>query len=633
MNQPRQSAAKTSASATKAAGNSQGAALPRVSMDIPYLSELLAQRGIITQEQKALIVKAAPAQQQKLEKIRGLKGDACARGLRPHEKITPVDVIASMNLDTEKGSEGRLDEETVMRAVADELRVGYKRIDPLELDLEVVTQNIPKSFALTHLVLPVEASSEVLTVVVYDPFNRQALEDIERVTRKRVRILVSTKSDILKTISEFYGFQRSIVAADSQLSRPLVDLGNLEQLTRVQASGEISSSDQHITNAVDHLFSYAFDQRASDVHIEPKREQSIVRLRIDGTLHTIYRIPKSVHPAIISRIKGLGRLDVAEKRRPQDGRIKVERNGKEAEIRLSTIPVAFGEKAVLRILDPDILLQDLEGLGFSSAELIKYRKLIDVPHGIVLITGPTGSGKSTTLYSSLRYLSSECNNITTVEDPIEMVHEQFNQIAVQPQINITFANILRHILRQDPDIIMIGEMRDLETAGNAIQAALTGHLVLSTLHTNDAPSAITRLLDLGVEPFLISSTIVGIVAQRLVRRICPHCIESYRVRVADLGPLPLKAAKASPDKELELKMGKGCRQCRQTGYLGRIGIFEVMPMDDRIRDLTNRAASLVDLQKAAMAGGMRTLQQSAIDKMLRGITTLEEVLRVTVGEG
>jgi general secretion pathway protein E len=308
----------------------------------------------------------------------------------------------------------------------------------------------------------------------------------------------------------------------------------------------------------------------------------------------------------------------------------VERNGKEAEIRLSTVPVAFGEKAVLRILDPDILLQDLEGLGFSSAELIKYRKLIGVPHGIILITGPTGSGKSTTLYSSLRYLASEENNITTVEDPIEMVHEQFNQIAVQPQINLTFGNILRHILRQDPDIIMIGEMRDLETATNAVQAALTGHLVLSTLHTNDAPSAITRLIDLGVQPFLIASTIVGVVAQRLVRKICPHCVESCRVKVADLAPLSVKA---SPNRELDLKVGKGCRQCRNTGYLGRIGIFEVMPLDDRLRELTNKAVPLLDLQKAALAGGMRTLQQSAIDKMLRGITTLEEVLRVTVGEG
>ena len=307
----------------------------------------------------------------------------------------------------------------------------------------------------------------------------------------------------------------------------------------------------------------------------------------------------------------------------------MERNGKEAEIRISTVPVAFGEKVVLRILDPDILLQDLEGLGFSSADLIKYRRLIEVPHGIVLITGPTGSGKTTTLYSSLRFLASDGNNITTIEDPIEMVHEQFNQIGVKSRINLTFANILRHVLRQDPDIIMIGEMRDLETATNAIQAALTGHLVLSTLHTNDAASAITRLMDLGVQPFLISSTLTGVVAQRLVRKICPHCLESYKIKVADLAPLALGKQLES---EMELKMGKGCQQCRNTGYLGRSGIFEVLPMSEKLRNLTNRKGSLAELQKVALREGMQTLQQSAVDKMLRGVTTFEEVVRVTLTE-
>jgi len=539
-----------------------------------------------------------------------------------------VDVLASMGLKLGKGADARLNEEAIMRMVAADLGMTFKKIDPLKLDLELVTQTIPKSFALKHMVLPVDSSLETITVAVYDPFNRQVLEDIERVTKKRVEALISTRSDIVKTIAEFYGFKSSIVAADTQLSKPLVDLGNLEQLTRLQATEEISSSDQHITNAVDHLFNYGFDQRASDVHIEPKREQTIVRLRIDGLLHTIYRIPKSVHPAIISRIKGLARLDLAEKRRPQDGRIKVERNGKEAEIRISTVPVAFGEKVVLRILDPDILLQDLEGLGFSTADLIKYRRLIEVPYGIVLITGPTGSGKTTTLYSSLRFLASEGNNITTIEDPIEMVHEQFNQIGVKPRINLTFANVLRHVLRQDPDIIMIGETRDLETATNAIQAALTGHLVLSTLHTNDAPSAITRLIDLGVQPFLISSSLTGVAAQRLVRKICPHCQESYKVKVADLAPLDLGK---DPQTELELKMGKGCQQCRNTGYLGRSGIFEVLPMSEKLNHLTNHKASLADLQKAALQEGMSTLQQSAVDKMLRGITTFEEVVRVTLG--
>jgi general secretion pathway protein E len=602
--------------------------MSRSRLDLDYLIGVLSRRGLISERQAKVISQKAPAQQEKLTQLRKVKRGGLS-SLGRGDEITPVDVLASMGLKLGKGADGRLNEEAIMRMVAADLGMTFKKIDPLKLDLELVTQTIPKSFALKHMVLPVDSSLETISVAVYDPFNRQVLEDIERVTKKRVEALISTRSDIVKTISEFYGFKSSIVAADTQLSKPLVDLGNLEQLTRLQATEEISSSDQHITNAVDHLFNYGFDQRASDVHIEPKREQTIVRLRIDGLLHTIYRIPKSVHPAIISRIKALARLDLAEKRRPQDGRIKVERNGKEAEIRISTVPVAFGEKVVLRILDPDILLQDLEGLGFSTADLIKYRRLIEVPYGIVLITGPTGSGKTTTLYSSLRFLASEGNNITTIEDPIEMVHEQFNQIGVKPRINLTFANVLRHVLRQDPDIIMIGETRDLETATNAIQAALTGHLVLSTLHTNDAPSAITRLIDLGVQPFLISSSLTGVAAQRLVRKICPHCQESYKVKVADLAPLDLGK---DPQTQLELKMGKGCQQCRNTGYLGRSGIFEVLPMSEKLNHLTNHKASLADLQKAALQENMSTLQQSAVDKMLRGITTFEEVVRVTLGE-
>ena len=386
-------------------------------LDLAYLTAVLRNRARINEKQEKAILKRGPVQQEKLARACEIKGVGPSMRSNPATAITAVDVLVAMNIKLGDRADDRLDEEAVMRAVAADLGMAFKRIDPLELDLEVVTQTIPKSFAMNHLVLPVESTPETLTVVVYDPFNREVLEDIERVTKKRVVAQIGTKSDIVKTISEFYGFKRSIVAADTQLDRPLVDLGNLEQFTRLQGTEEISSSDQHITNAVDYLFNYAFEQRASDVHIEPKREQAIVRLRIDGMLHTVYQVPKSVHPAILSRIKGLARLDVAEKRRPQDGRLKVERNGDEAEIRVSTVPVAFGEKAVLRILDPDILLQNLEGLGFASADLIKYRKLIEVPHGIVLITGPTGSGKSTTLYSSLRFLASERNNITTIESP------------------------------------------------------------------------------------------------------------------------------------------------------------------------------------------------------------------------
>jgi general secretion pathway protein E len=407
-----------------------------------------------------------------------------------------------------------------------------------------------------------------------------------------------------------------------------VDLGNLEQYVRLKSADELPSTDQHVVNAVNHLFTYAFDQRASDVHIEPKRDVSLIRMRIDGILHTVYQLPKNVHSAIISRIKNLSRLDMAEKRRPQDGRIKTDKEGVEVEIRLSTIPVAFGEKVVMRIMDPDILFQDLEKLGFTSTDLIRYNKFINMPHGIVLVCGPTGSGKSTTLYSTLRDLYTPEKNITTIEDPIEMVHENFNQIAVQPVIGITFATILRNILRQDPDIIMIGEMRDLETAENAVQGALTGHLVLSTLHTNDAPSSIIRLLDLGVPSFLIQSTLVGIMAQRLVRKICNHCMESFEMETTELGAMGLDVEQ---NGRIKLYRGKGCQRCRGTGYYGRTGIFEVIPYSESLKKMTTAKTDVKAIAAQAKAEGMITLRENALLKLLEGKTTYQEVLRITWG--
>jgi general secretion pathway protein E len=438
--------------------------------------------------------------------------------------------------------------------------------------------------------------------------------------------VVSTKTDIIKLINEFFGFKRSIVAAENQFTGPSVDLGNLEQYVRLKADDELPSTDQHIVNAVDHLLSYAFDQRASDVHIEPKRDKSVVRLRIDGILHVIYELPKNVHNAIISRIKTIARLDMAEKRRPQDGRIKMEKGGVEAEIRVSSIPVAFGEKLVMRISDPDVLFQDLENLGFTSMDLIRYQQFINMPHGIVLVCGPTGSGKSTTLYSTLRELSSPDINITTVEDPIEMIHEDFNQIAVQPLVGITFGSILRNILRQDPDIIMIGEMRDLETAENAVQAALTGHLVLSTLHTNDAPSSVTRLQELGTPSFLLEATLVGIVAQRLVRKICPFCKETFDMDAKELASLGLDLRKNSP---VELNMGKGCMKCRGTGYLGRSGVYEILPVTESIKKMITAESKVEEMREMAKKEGMITLRENAVKKLLQGETTYQEVLRVT----
>ncbi len=405
-------------------------------------------------------------------------------------------------------------------------------------------------------------------------------------------------------------------------------LSSLEQYVRLKSVKEMEATDHHIVNAVDFLFTYAFDQRASDIHFEPRREHARIRFRIDGLLHTIHQVPNVIHPAMVSRIKMLSRLDIAERRRPQDGRIKVAHKGRDFEIRVSTLPTAFGEKVVMRIFDPEILLQDISQLGFAPEQLRSYQSLAASPHGIILVTGPTGSGKTTTLYSTLSVLATEERNVTTVEDPIEMIHEDFNQVGVQPQVGLTFATALRHILRQDPDIIMVGEIRDNETAENAIQAALTGHLVLSTLHTNDAPTAITRLVDMGIPRYLVGSTILLVAAQRLVRRICPHCIEEYAPAAEELASLGLPAG----DRPVRLRRGSGCSQCRFTGHHGRTGLFEMMPITPGLRALIHSGADQGAIMVAARKEGMRTLRESGVQKVLRGVTTLEEVLRVTMGD-
>ena len=590
--------------------------------DAGYLIGLLLRQRLVSQAQGKLIQQRIIAHRQALtRKYRQDQGkDARSQDL--------VEVISSLNLELPGEKGVYLSDEVIMRVVAADLQLPFKKLDPLELDLEVVTKTIPKSFALNHLLLPFAIKNGILEVALCDPDKQEVLADIERANQVTVKPYLTTRSDILKILAEFFGFQTSISAAESHLANPLADFGNLEQYVRISSSSEIASSDQHITSAVDHLFNYAFEQRASDIHIEPKRDDSHVRLRIDGVLHTIYKLPKVVHAAVLSRIKTLSRLDIAEKRRPQDGRIKIDREGKEAEIRVSTMPVAFGEKAVLRILDPDILFQDVAGVGFSSRDLALYRSFLASPHGIVLVTGPTGSGKSTTLYSTLKSIASPEKNIVTVEDPVEMVHEEFNQISVQPQIDVTFANILRTILRQDPDIIMIGEIRDLPTAAHAVQAALTGHLVFSTLHTNDAISSVNRLLDLGVQPFMIASSLLGVVAQRLVRTICPHCVEEVVVSAEVLRGYGLPV---SEEGDVALKRGKGCRQCRQTGYLGRCAVFEVFGVTDKIRPLISGGVGEDELRQAAAADGMTSLRDDLWRKIQEGVTTCEEALRVVGG--
>ena len=596
-------------------------------MNVDRICDILLSSNLISTEQKKSVISQESVQRSKLKRIKSIKQNDDLSPDTADYEITPVDIISSMKIKTLDNKE-ELTEEIIMRAIADNLSIPFKKIDPLELNLDVVTRMIAKPFAIKHLVVPIELIDGELKVAMYNPLNHEALEDIKRVSRVEISPVVSTKTDILKIITEFYGFKSSIVAAEKELVAPLADLGNLEQYMKLKPSHEIESTDQHVKNAVDYLLNYAFEQKASDIHIEPKRESGTCRLRIDGVLHDIYSLPKAVYPAIVSRIKSLSRLNIAEKRRPQDGRMKVAYGGKEAELRVSTVPVAFGEKVVLRVLNPEILFQSLEELGFFPMDLISYNSFLKHTHGIILVTGPTGSGKTTTLYSSLSFLSTPEKNITTVEDPIEMVCPDFNQIAVQPQAGITFASILRNILRQDPDIIMVGEIRDLETAENAIQAALTGHLVLSTLHTNDAVSSITRLIDLGVEPFLINATLVGVIAQRLVRRICPNCMESVVLEQDELKSLGIGLEQ---EGQIELKRGKGCVQCRKTGYKGRVGIFEMFTITEQVRKLIGKQTTVEDITKVARQEGMSTLRENAIRTMLKGVTTYSEVLRVTSG--
>ena len=504
----------------------------------------------------------------------------------------------------------------------------FVRINPLELDLDVVTGALSGPFARKHGIVALAKTDEKLTVAVHDPFAPFPSDDIKRVTGLlAIEKVVATRSDIDAVNKGFYELKTSLKSAEKQLSDralPAFDLGNQEYLS--SDAEELDPAAGPVVKALDHLLGYAFEQRASDIHFEPKRNVTLVRLRIDGMLHDVHVIPKIVYQALVSRVKLLSGCNIAEKRRPQDGRIKRDQGGHEIELRVSTMPTAFGEKAVLRIFDPDVLLKTVGELGFSETDLPRFNRFLERTHGIILVTGPTGSGKTTSLYSVLKQLSKPELNIVTIEDPIEMVQEEFNQVAVRPAIDLTFANALRTVLRQDPDIIMVGEIRDTETAEHAVQAALTGHLVLSTLHTNDAPSAVTRLLDLGVPHFLILSTVIGIVAQRLVRVNCVHCAVPHAPTLEESVALGMSVEAL---QAYTIKRGTGCLHCRQTGYIGRDGVFQVMPISERLRGLIAKQTSSIALLDAAREEGMRTLREAAIEKVLQGVTTVSEMVRVT----
>lgn len=588
------------------------------------LLDLLVRQGVLSDKQSAFVSLQKGKQRQKLLKQHGSDD--------PLDKNYPdlIDVIVSFNLKKGGKENEAVDEEIIMRAVGRDTKMPFKKLDPLELDMNIVTKTIPQNFAIRQLLLPFNISDGVLEVAVYHPDCQAVLADIEQANQLKTRPHVATKSDIKRILAEFFGFQTSITAAENQIGTiqgaSAVDIGNLERYVKITTKG-ITSSDQHIKNAVNHIFTYALEQRASDIHIEPKRETCMIRFRIDGALHTIYKLPKAVHAPIVARIKFLSRLDIAEKRRPQDGRIKVGISGeKDIEIRVSTVPVSFGEKAVLRILDPDVIFQSIEHIGLSKRDYGIFDSFMHAPHGIVLVTGPTGSGKSTTLYSALKEISTPEMNLVTVEDPVEMVYEDFNQIAVQPLIDVTFSTILRNILRQDPDVLMIGEIRDLDTAAHAVQAAMTGHLVFSTLHTNDSVSSIVRLMDLGLQPFLISSTLLGAMAQRLVKKICTSCAETFEMDAEKLYKMGFPITSKEP---ITLRRGTGCRECRGTGYKGRCGIFEIFPLSPQLKLMISEGKSGEEMRPVAIREGMTTLREDAWKKVRAGITTYEEVLRVT----
>lgn len=543
--------------------------------------------------------------------------------------VTWAEVVASLRLPTP--GRGYLTEPLIQQAVAAEAGVAFVTIDPLRIDPKTVSDTVSFAYARRNRVLPLGFEDDRLMLAVDDPFARDVITTMTDRAGCPVRVVVAQAADIQRVLDEVFRFRASMKGAVEELGDGGTDFGNLEQLVHLTGGKQgVESDDRHVVHAVDFLLKYALDQRASDLHIEPKREVSHVRLRIDGVLHKVQELPRVVHKAVVSRIKTLARLDISEKRRPQDGRIKLKHKDVEVELRISTLPTAFGEKAVIRFFDPQVLFQSLDNLGLFASELEQFRSFIRRPNGLILVTGPTGSGKTTTLYSALRAVASSTVNVCTIEDPIEMVVEQFNQTAVNPRLGLTFESLLRTLLRQDPDVIMVGEVRDGETARNAIQAALTGHLVLATVHTNDAPSTIGRMIDLGAEPFMLASTLIGVVAQRLLRKVCLNCREETVLTAEQAGALGLELRKG---EQFPVYEGKGCARCRGIGLKGRLGVFEVMPVHDKVRRAIIDGADAAELGRQAQRDGMLTLRQASIKKLALGITSFDEVLRVTVESG
>jgi len=539
----------------------------------------------------------------------------------------PLSVVAAQGLENRQPPFEPLNLERLTRWLAQHVGLEYLRIDPLKVDIPAVTGVIKHAYATRFNILPVAVSGREVTVATAEPFVREWEYELGSMLKLRFERVIANPETVSRFIDEFYALSRNLDGAVSNRTvEPLSTLGNLEQLVELDQIGQPDADDQHVIRLVDWLLQYAFDQRASDIHLEPRRESSRIRFRIDGVLHLVNEMPTPVLAAVVSRLKALGRLDVVERRRPQDGRIKTKTpQGKEVELRLSSMPTAFGEKLVVRIFDPDVLVKSMGDLGFSDSDQHQWESMVAQPHGMIIVTGPTGSGKTTTLYSALKRLARPELNVCTIENPIELVDPHLNQMSVQHNIGLDFATGVRTLLRQDPDIIMVGEIRDRETADTAIQAALTGHLVLTTLHTNDAPSSVTRLLDLGLPPYLIKSAVLGVVAQRLVRTLCDACKKPGGVTADEWKALtsPLQV-----DRPAQIYHSVGCDECRHTGFRGRIGIYEILQLSSPLRTLITEATDVEALRQQAISGGMQPLRVSGAEKVQRGVTTPGEVLSV-----
>lgn len=540
--------------------------------------------------------------------------------------LHPIIIIGEQKWKDLESPHKVMNADFLSRWLAKESDHDFFHIDPLKLDFTSASQMVSKAYAQRLKIMPISIKGDEAVVATADPYHTDWIPDLERILGMRIKLVVANPLEISRYLPEIYNLASSISQASISKAGQVVGVQNFEQLVELGKDKNLDANEQHVVNIVDWLFKYAFEQRASDIHLEPRRGTGIMRFRIDGVLHQVYQLPTNIMNAITSRIKLLGRMDMVEKRRPQDGRIKtVNNDGGEIELRLSTMPTAFGEKLVMRVFTPDIILQDFVKLGFSKKQAKQWKEWTKHPNGIILVTGPTGSGKTTTLYSTLKQLATPEVNVSTVEDPIEMIEPAFNQMQVTTNIGLDFSQGIRTLMRQDPDIIMIGEVRDIETADMAIQAALTGHLVLSTLHTNDAPSAVTRLLDLGVASYLIHSTVLGIMGQRLVRTLCPSCKAPTEISDVEWASVtrPFKATK--PKSAMK---AVGCIECRQTGFKGRSGIYEMLTITPKLRKLITPNTELAEIKRLAYQEGMQPLMLNGLEKVAAGLTTIEEVLKV-----